>query len=244
MRPGLSVSSAPRFLLLLALAATTAFTAGSPNRVAAADPPITSQVESAPPLRATVIPRLSTDSGIVRRRGRETYDISFGEFPSSSRLTLDVRAVCAVVDDGTGQGVVRPLSARVVWPNGVRRPQRVTLCREDASPPTVIGTGRWSIKHVHAPVPMPPRRGQARSGRWTVTFSDPPATARTGVMVRRWSAFTPGRSRTIWSSDFDDYINICVNDGLRIRAAGGRLYCTTYEAPSSNVTVRLRPVRR
>lgn len=66
------------------------------------------------------------------------------------------------------------------------------------------------------------------------------APPRTRVITMTRTDFRKGFRRVIYDTDFDNYVNICINEGLDIRASGGHLYCVWEREPSSLVKVRVR----
>lgn len=65
------------------------------------------------------------------------------------------------------------------------------------------------------------------------------APPRTRVVTMTRTDFRKGFRRMIYDTDFDNYVNICINEGLDIRASGGHLYCVWQREPSSLVKVRV-----
>lgn len=61
----------------------------------------------------------------------------------------------------------------------------------------------------------------------------------TRLLTMTRTGFRSGFRRVIYDSDFDNYVNICINQGLVIRASGGHLYCVWEREPSSLVNVRI-----
>ena len=53
------------------------------------------------------------------------------------------------------------------------------------------------------------------------------------------TAFRKGFRRVIYDTDFDKYVNICINQSLPIKARGGRLYCVWERSDSSLIKVRV-----
>ena len=53
------------------------------------------------------------------------------------------------------------------------------------------------------------------------------------------TGFRKGFRRVIYDTDFDNYVNIFINQGLPIRARGGRLYCVWERSDSTLIKVRV-----
>ncbi len=163
----------------------------------------------------------------------------FSNFGISSRFNVRVTVRCPVIDDGLGHPIKKPASLRVRLPvrSGV---QRWTPC---VGGPTALpaGSSELVIKTFTGPIQVRAARAGRRSSRWRVEL-DQWQMVRSGRLELRHSKYRPALSRRIYDTDFDPYINICINEGRRLWASGGRLYCTVQVQEESSVaTLRIRP---
>jgi hypothetical protein len=118
---------------------------------------------------------------------------------------------------------------------GVRRPVSVT-----SRPGCVWGdrpviAGPAGVKFVTqtdygVSVSLELKRAVTRKVTYRVRFAGD--TVRTGSfrLAMRYHRGRPGRR--IYDTDFDNYVNICINEGYEIRAHNGRLYCAIPGTPS------------
>ncbi|MGE0025689.1 MAG: hypothetical protein AB7O78_01620 [Thermoleophilia bacterium] len=182
-----------------------------------------------------------------------------GEGPCKSRVTRTLRGTVSFIDPGFRVDVGAP--ACRTNPDGSTVPQRVVVAGLSGFEwfDEEVGEGRvWTLcdpaavdvigDPVHLTADLTAFSALRLFGygdaatrftkRWSVNIDGVEiASGQLRVKVRRLQS--EGYA-TIYDTDFDRYVNVCINGGHRIYARGGHLYCTVLvRAGLTRVTARL-----
>lgn len=189
-----------------------------------------------PPLRVqAVLYDFRGGSRVRALRARVLRDS--GETPE---VRLIVTTRCLVIDDGLGNGILAPRVLSISMPRQVGGPR--VLWDPCGSGPSgrAIGSSWVATKTFKGDFRVRAHSNGRRVSRWEVGFTSW-KTHRTGRLEVTHRRYQRATARRVYSSDFDDYWNICVKGPREVWASGGRVYCVIQTRPESSLaTVRLR----
>lgn len=187
-------------------------------------------------VRVTVC--LREDSIMPCRRRHENYALS--GYPARLEAVVSVRARCEVFDDEIY--LIPPQEPVRIELRGRRQTRLIewTACAPSGQPVgAVYSTRKVAVQRFSEPV------GPERTNRYAmrIHWTQEGRTLGGVVRIRRFN-YEPASSRIVWSSNFDDYFNVCVREGLPVWAAGGRLYCRESFPAGADVNADVLPLRR
>lgn len=84
------------------------------------------------------------------------------------------------------------------------------------------------------------RRSWVLNGKDLLVGRSRPFPLAKGTTTVRYQILQRAYTERIWDHQFDRYINVCINGGVRTWASGGRLYCEVSHAGRVRVTQRTR----
>ncbi len=193
------------------------------------------------PVQSSHAPSVSVQATMrdpLREANSRAFDLLvFTDSGYKVLLTTRARVTCTVGDDGLGNPVVPASTLRIVPPRAAgAAPTSATVC---ATPPgTAIGTAWTEEISRRYQVKVRANRNSLRRWPWSVSLGGTRVAG--GVFSIRHSEYDRGYVRRVYSTDFDAYWNVCVNQGRKVWASGGRLYCIAERLPaSSTATIRL-----
>jgi hypothetical protein len=189
----------------------------------------------------TGVPKVQVRVGdIVKENWTTTYSRR-ATFLEQVTLQLAASPSCVIVD-----GPVDPAQNEVVVTlvdeNRIKRIVLPNVCDQYGLATSIYGVGESYIEadaiYELGGVNIGVGRKTIRR-RYPVRIEWAGGIVPTRIVTATRTAFRKGFRRVIYDTDFDNYVNVCINKGLPIRARGGRLYCVWQRSPSSLITVRV-----